>query len=284
MKPKRQRITRLGLWAAFLFLLGLPGVPGDVQALLRSLDGILSVMTHDLARWLFAIAALGIVALIFYPPQIRKQIATTLRLSRPIWQGVFAPSFEDGGWRVDGAPRVHTVTSGSRIQTHVESRAVVTISRDIEPNPATCYVRFKGDFEPLSHGPFAALSVHDTRGIAFEVQIRLRRIIDGVDVTATVDIELSDADYTRRYDDQWAIGVTPFRDTENRTIVVFDRRRITFDGYPEGQYAYLGVCGISIKVARATIDAVSIHGQSSWKEKGHALLEAKTWIPWQNAP
>src|SRR4051812_31248020 len=94
-----------GIITVVLTVIGIAGVPDDLGTWQRWIEGALHVMNYESIRVAIFFCAIITFLLIFYRPDIRKQIGASFKLGSPVAIAYFAPPILDHGWKLkDGKP------------------------------------------------------------------------------------------------------------------------------------------------------------------------------------
>lgn len=283
-KEEKKRVSFLTAFGLFSLIVGISGVPGDIQTWIDWFQWILDTVNHDIARWIFVFVGLGLLVLIFYPPNLRRQILHRLKCGQVEGLFRFGNSLEASGWQCDGTmPKSkETHIPGIGVQTEIVSTDPSVIHNYVERlDPSARYVLIRGNFQHLRYEHPIIFAPYRT-GVAFRVQVKMRNKAYSTDFLVT--LLLSPNLFGRvEASDKWNVPVEPYLNSDRQVVVFVDAKRFVEEHYDMGKFEYLGIFGIQLEVVHAHLADIQFFGSSRWKDKFRTFFSRETLLPWHKA-
>lgn len=282
MRPESRHRWFWGMVSVALAVLGLFGVPSDVQQCLTYLDKLLKLLNHEGMRWLFVVACVLAAAMIFYPRDMRRFIRSRFRLGDRVAIAHFILPLEQHGWTAAKSAYACTLESppGRSVLVRIEPKSGTTLLRYEFPNPdpTARYVHVRADrIEIATTGDFLNKRHF---GVDVSVEFIVRRKSDNRECVVTVRHEPDVPTCRVASGHDWFLNSPVYRDLTGMMNVLLDLNVLKAREYGDRHYTFLGVSAIELTVGRVLLDSVRVCQTSKWHHWGSTALRTTTWFPW----
>jgi len=277
------------------FIIGLSGIPDDVNQWLTWADQLLKAINLPLVRAVLGV--FGVVSFIWfalYSKAIRQQVRNTFRTGSTVKLIPFHPPLLSNGWTAGTHNTSHSTNHDepefqleeqpSGYACRLTSDSPTSLRYEItDPDPTAGYIRFRGRLRQLHHDDrLLMFSPSRWDGVDFAVELTMRRKNDQTEIPVRLMIRLGaqSRNVSGGHSHVWVVEAPTHLDFQGRDVAIVNIKDVISRGYPKNTFGFMGVAALEMEVANVSVETVKILRPATWPDWCNALFSKRTWIPW----